>query len=118
VASGRVLVDGKGVGDVGEVVIRDRRHMSSEGVVIVLIVADNQTGEIISGPELLSRGFVFEDEREDLLAEAKELVVQALAELEEPDWTEAQERIRRTLRRFFRRSLDRYPMIMSMILPM
>lgn len=118
VESGRVLVDGKGVGDVGEVVIRDRRHLSSEGVVIVLIVADNQTGEIISGPELLSRGFVFEDEREDLLAEAKELVVQALAELEEPDWTEAQERIRRTLRRHFRRSLDRYPMIMSMILPM
>ena len=118
VESGRIIVDGKGVGDVGEVVLRDRRHLSSDGVVFVLLVVDHTTGEVISGPEVVSRGFVFEEEQGGLLEEAKELVSQVMSELEEPDWAEAQDLIRRALRKHFNKTLERRPMVLPMILPM
>ncbi len=118
VESGRIIVDGKGVGDVGDVVLRDRRHLSSDGVVFVLLVVDHTSGEIISGPEVVSRGFVFEEEQGGLLEEAKELVSQVMDELKEPDWAEAQNLIRRALRRHFNRALERRPMVLPMILPM
>ena len=106
------------MGDVGDVVLRDRRHLSSDGVVFVLLVVDHTTGEIISGPEVVSRGFVFEEEQGGLLEEAKELVSQVMDELKEPDWAEAQNLIRRALRRHFNRALERRPMVLPMILPM
>ena len=59
---GRVFVDGKGVGDVGSLILRDRRHLSNEGLVVVLTVLNNQTGDLLSGPEIISRGFISEEE--------------------------------------------------------
>ena len=118
VASGRIFVDGKGVGDVGDLVLRDRRHLSSDGVVFVLLVVDHSSGEVISGPEVVTRGFVFEEEQAGLLEEAKELVAQVVAEMKEPDWSEAQDLIRRSLKRHFNRVLERRPMVLPMILPM
>ncbi|MBW1712296.1 MAG: ribonuclease J [Deltaproteobacteria bacterium] len=118
VDTGRIFVDGKGVGDVGEVVLRDRRYLSAEGVVFVLVVVDHRSGEVISGPEVVSRGFVFEEEQLDLLEEAKDMVAQVIEDMPEPDWGLAQDEMRRTLRRFFNKTLDRRPMILPMVLPM
>ena len=66
------FVDGKGVGDVGNLILRDRRHLSNEGLVVVLMVLNNQTGELLSGPEIISRGFISEEEYPELIQEAKE----------------------------------------------
>jgi len=74
VTSGRVLVDGLGVGDVGSVVLRDRKHLSQDGLIVAVCIIDEQTNELMSGPDLISRGFVFVRESEELLAEAKTLV--------------------------------------------
>jgi ribonuclease J len=74
VTSGRVLVDGLGVGDIGSVVLRDRRHLSRDGFLMVTVGLDEETGEVILGPEILSRGFVYVAESEDLLDDAKEVV--------------------------------------------
>ena len=74
VETGRVFVDGKGVGDVGNVVLKDRKHLSQDGMVVVIIAIDQATGEIIYGPDIVSRGFVFEDESQQYLDEAKKVV--------------------------------------------
>ena len=74
VPSGRVLVDGLGVGDVGSIVLRDRKHLAQDGLVVVVCSLDEKTNELISGPDLISRGFVFVKESEELFDEAKELI--------------------------------------------
>jgi len=118
VETGRVFVDGKGVGDVGEVVLRDRRHLSADGVVFVLLVVDHRSGEILSGPEVVSRGFVFEEEQGDILEAAKELVIKVVEELAEPDLTVVQDEIRRALRRHFTKLLDRRPVVLPLVMAM
>lgn len=80
VPSGMVLVDGIGLGDVGDVVLRDRRHLSQDGVVIITAAVDMQTGEVLAGPDIISRGFVYERESEELIEEAKQRVLQGLSE--------------------------------------
>jgi ribonuclease J len=120
VQTGRVLVDGKGVGDVGELVLRDRRRLSGDGVVIVLLAVDEQTGDIIYGPDVMSRGFVFEDQKGAILDEAKVLVTEVLEEIESPahiDWTEVAPEIKRKLKRFFFKVIERSPMILPIIIP-
>lgn len=120
VQTGRVLVDGKGVGDVGELVLRDRRRLSGDGVVIVLLAVDEQTGDIIYGPDIMSRGFVFEDQKGAILDEAKILVTEVLDEIESPahiDWTEVAPEIKRKLKRFFFKVIERSPMILPIIIP-
>lgn len=120
VQTGRVLVDGKGVGDVGELVLRDRRKLSGDGVVIVLLAVDKQTGEIIYGPDTMSRGFVFEDQKGAILDDAKVLVMEVLDEIENPahiEWTEIAPEIKRRLKRFFFKVIERSPMILPIIIP-
>jgi ribonuclease J len=78
VEGGHVLIDGLGIGDVGEVVLRDRRHLSRDGFVVVVAARDATTGELIEGPDIISRGFVFMRDAEELMEEAKELVIDAL----------------------------------------
>jgi len=80
VPAGMVLVDGIGLGDVGDVVLRDRRHLSQDGVVIITAAVDMQTGEVLAGPDIISRGFVYERESEELIEEAKQRVMQGLSE--------------------------------------
>jgi ribonuclease J len=116
---GRVYVDGKGVGDVGEAVLRDRRHLSEDGLVVVMVVFEKDSGEIISGPELFSKGFAFEEEEARMMAEAKEVVQNALQHIlhcPEGEPTEDLEAgLRRVLRSHFWRTIRRRPMIMPLI---
>ena len=80
VPSGRVLVDGLGVGDVGNIVLRDRQHLAQDGLIVIVLTMDSQTGEVVAGPDVISRGFVYVRESERLLEEVKQT---ALAILED-----------------------------------
>lgn len=107
------LVDGKGVGDVGTTVLKERRILGDEGVVIVSVALGHKTGDILHGPEIISRGFVFEQQLSHVLEDAKCLV---LDEIELGAATgELKENIRTSLRRFFRRVLERDPIIVPVI---
>ena len=120
IQTGRILVDGKGVGDVGELVLRDRRRLSGDGVVIALLAVDEQTGDIIYGPDIISRGFVFEDQGEFILEEAKRIILEVIGEIESPshiDWTEIGPDIKRRLKRFFYKIIERRPLILPIIIP-
>ncbi|MBW2616325.1 MAG: ribonuclease J [Deltaproteobacteria bacterium] len=120
VQTGRILVDGKGVGDVGEMVLRDRRRLSGHGMVVVLLAVDEQTGETIYGPDMISRGFVFEDKGESLLEDAKCIVLEVLDELERPspiDRTGVESDIKKRLQRFFNKVIERSPLILPVIIP-
>jgi ribonuclease J len=121
VDSGRVYVDGKGVGDVGNIVLKDRKHLSEDGMVVIIIGINQNSGEIIYGPDILSRGFVFEDESREYLAEARSVVVAALDELNREmrcDNDEVNTVVRQALRRFFKKSIERRPVILPMIMAM
>jgi ribonuclease J len=121
VETGRVFVDGKGVGDVGNMVLKDRKHLSEDGMVVVIIGINQGTGEIIYGPDIVSRGFVFEDESQQFLDEAKKIVVDALALVNtevRADWSEVKQEVRAVLRRFFKKTIERRPVILPLILEM
>ena len=121
VESGRVFVDGKGVGDVGNVVLRDRKHLSEDGMVVIIIGMNKTTGGIIYGPDIVSRGFVFEDESQAYLETARCLVVEAVEELSEEmrcDCEEVNTTVRQVLRRFFKKTIERRPVILPVIMEM
>ncbi|CAG0965765.1 ribonuclease J [Geobacter sp.] len=121
VESGRVFIDGKGVGDVGEVVLKDRKHLSEDGMVVVIIVINQQTGELLYGPDIVSRGFVFEDESQEYLDETRKIVQDLLAGMNAEtlgDWGEVKQEVRRILRRFFNKTIERRPVILPLILEM
>jgi ribonuclease J len=121
VESGRVFVDGKGVGDVGNVVLRDRKHLSEDGMVVIIIGMNKTNGGIIYGPDIVSRGFVFEDESQAYLETARCLVVEAIEELSEEmrcDCEEVNTTVRQVLRRFFKKTIDRRPVILPVIMEM
>jgi ribonuclease J len=121
VEHGRVFVDGKGVGDVGAIVLKDRKHLSEDGMVVVIIGIDQETGNIIYGPDIVSRGFVFEDESREYLEAAKQVVTETLATHSIEmlgDWTEVKQEVRAVLRRFFKKSIERRPVILPVILEM
>ncbi len=118
---GRVFVDGKGVGDVGSMELRDRRHLANHGLVIAMLAVNQSTGEVVYGPELFTRGFVPEEEQigEQLLEEARQQLRELLAEQSPEavaDWEELRVNVRKTLRRLFNRSLGRRPLILPVIL--
>jgi ribonuclease J len=121
VQTGRVMVDGKGVGDVGEVVLRDRLRLSGEGMVIVLLAVNEQSGEVLYGPDLVSRGFVFEDPQSPILEDAKCIVLEVLNEIEGPahvDWGEVGPEIKKRLKHFFYEIIERRPLVLPIILPL
>jgi ribonuclease J len=120
VHSGRILVDGKGVGDVGDLVLKDRRILSGDGLVIALIAVDNETGHIIYGPDIISRGFVFEEEIGYILEDAKCIVLEVVEEMDRemaPEWPDLADEIKRQLKRFFYKVIKRRPLILPMIIP-
>ena len=118
VETGRVLVDGKGVGDVGASVLRERRALSEHGMVVVNMILDQETGLLLHGPELSSRGFVFEDENAHLIEEAQNLV-QELVEESDPCAQDRipvlRERIQKALRKHFNSVIRRRPVILPVI---
>lgn len=118
---GRVFVDGKGVGDVGSMELRDRRHLANHGLVIAMLAINQSTGEVVYGPELFTRGFVPEEEQggEQLLEEARQqlrdlLTEQSLGAI--TDWEELRVNVRKTLRRLFNKNLARRPLILPLVL--
>jgi len=119
ITAGRVFVDGKGVGDVGDVVLRDRRHLSDGGMVLAILAVNQHTGEIISGPDLVSRGFAIEDESQAYFERAKEVVLEALAALAPESRTipaEVKEEMRKALRRYFKKTLERRPVVLPFVM--
>jgi ribonuclease J len=115
---GKVFVDGKGVGDVGPVVIRDRRHLSEDGMVLAVLAIHQQSGEIVAGPDLISRGFVRDEEGEEILEQARKIVLETFSGMNREtraDRVELQEEIRVALRRFFRKKLERRPVVLPYI---
>ena len=90
VTSGNVLVDGLGVGDVGNIVLRDRKHLSEDGLIIVVLTLSKEDGSTIAGPDIISRGFVYVREADDLMEEAKKKVVLAIEDCQRrniKDWS-------------------------------
>ncbi|HIJ95391.1 MAG TPA: ribonuclease J [Desulfuromonadales bacterium] len=119
IESGRVFVDGKGVGDVGRIVLRDRKHLSEDGMIVVIIGINKSSGEVIYGPDIVSRGFVFEDENREYLADAKNVVIAALDELNTEmrcDNEEVETAVRQVLRRFCKKTIERRPVILPIIM--
>jgi len=119
VPAGRVLLDRSGTGEVEDVVVRDRRHLSFDGIVVPVVVLDRQTGRVERTPEIVTRGVLDENGGAELLEEAERLVVQA-AEAgpsgEPHDPAQARERVRSELRRFFRRRGQRRPMVIPVVM--
>lgn len=119
VTSGQVFVDGLGVGDVGNIVLRDRRHLSQDGIVVVVVTIDKSEGYVASGPDIISRGFVYVRESEDLMGEAKKAVKGALADCEDrniKDWATIKSSIRDTLKSYLYEKTKRRPMILPIIM--
>jgi len=119
VTAGKVLVDGLGVGDVGNIVLRDRKQLSQDGIIIVVITLSKEDGNIIAGPDIISRGFVYVREAEELLQEAKEQVRLALAEYEGTEaieWSAIKSQVRNVLGRFLFERTRRRPMILPIVM--
>jgi ribonuclease J len=114
VAGGYVFVDGLGVGDVGQVVLRDRQHLSRDGFLIAVVAVDEKTGELLAEPDIISRGFVYMREAEDLIEQAKEQVMTALQKGGSP--TSVSAKIRETLSEFLYEQTRRRPMILPVVI--
>ena len=118
VQSGQVFVDGLGVGDVGNIVLRDRKHLSQDGLMIVVVAMEKYSGNILSGPDIISRGFVYVRESEELMEEAREVVREALFDISDrnlSDWSYIKTMIKDTLRDFLWKKTKRSPMILPII---
>jgi ribonuclease J len=116
---GRVFVDGNSIGDVGDVVIRDRRHLSEGGMVLAIMAIHQQTGELVAGPDLISRGFMSAEESEEVLEQARRAVIETINSINREtrtDPAELQEEVRKTLRRYFRKKLERHPVVLPYII--
>lgn len=114
-----VLVDGLGVGDVGAVVLRDRQHLARDGIVIVLLGLDRSTGKLVSGPDVVSRGFVFMKETGDLLADARRRVLETVRRLQRAhatDWGPVKAAIRADLSQFLYERTRRQPMVLPVVM--
>lgn len=119
VFTGRVLVDGKGIGDVGRSVLKERRNLSEDGLVIVNMAFDEETGIVVYGPEIVSRGFVFETETGHLLEDAKCVILEIVEEVgvDVPDRVnKIQARIQSALRKYFSFTIRRRPVILPFLL--
>jgi ribonuclease J len=115
-----VFVDGRGIGDVQDIVLRDRRHLSEGGLVLAVIGLSQQSGELVAGPELVSRGVVGEETGAEVMEGARVQVLEALEAMDpesRTDAAEVQSEVRRALRRHFRR-LDRRPVILPFVIEM
>ncbi|WIV11183.1 ribonuclease J [Proteiniborus sp. MB09-C3] len=119
VPAGNILVDGLGVGDVGNIVLRDRKHLSEDGLIVVVVTISKQEGYVISGPDIVSRGFVYVRESEDLMEEARTIVRDVLTECEKnkiTDWATLKSSIKDALRNFLYEKIKRNPMILPIIM--
>jgi ribonuclease J len=119
VNSGRIFIDGKGMGGVEEMVLRDRLRLAHDGIVLILLAVDNLTGNIISGPDIISRGFVFEDASQEIINNVKELLANTIKGLGAEyisDSSLLKAKLRSTLKKYLRDTMERRPMIMPIII--
>ena len=119
VPAGRVLVDGLGVGDVGSIVLRDRKHLSEDGVVVIALSLDSVSREVVSGPEVITRGFVYVKESEALLTGANDVACDILEQCyiqNIKDWNQIKNRLRDGVSRYINETTGRTPMIIPIIL--
>ena len=116
---GKIMVDGLGVGDVGSIVLRDRQHLSQDGLIIVVLTMDSASGSVVAGPDVISRGFVYVRESENLMDEVKRIMREKIAKCEEEhitDWSSIKSIIKDTLREFVYQKTKRNPMILPIIM--
>lgn len=119
VPSGRVLVDGLGVGDVGNIVLRDRQHLAQDGLIIIVLTMDSETGEVVAGPDVISRGFVYVRESENLMDDVKSVVRHEISKCEERgvrDWSTIKSTVKENLRDYLFIKTKRNPMIIPIIM--
>ncbi|MBE3587120.1 MAG: ribonuclease J [Thermoanaerobacteraceae bacterium] len=119
VTAGRVLVDGLGVGDVGNIVLRDRRQLSQDGILIVVVTINRELGQVVAGPDIVSRGFVYVRESEHLLEEARDRVKSALEKCNDrglSEWAAIKSQVRDVLGKFLYEKTRRRPMILPIIM--
>jgi ribonuclease J len=117
--TGRIFVDGKGIGDVGQVVLRDRQLLADAGMVVVALTIDKVSGSVVAGPEIASRGFVYMKESDELMEEVKRAVREALAAREEPEVIDREligAIARSAVRRFISQRFDRKPVVIPLVL--
>ena len=119
VQSGRIFVDGLGVGDVGNIVLRDRQHLSQDGLIVIVLTMDSSTGEVIAGPDVISRGFVYVRESENLMDDVKSVVKHEIRKCEQQgvrDWGTIKANLRENLRDYIFMKTKRDPMIIPIIM--
>ena len=119
VPSGRVLVDGLGVGDVGNIVLRDRQHLAQDGLIVIVLTMDSQTGEVVAGPDVISRGFVYVRESENLMDDVKSVVRHEISLCEQRgirDWATIKSSVKENLRDYLFIKTKRNPMIIPIIM--
>jgi len=116
VPSGRVLVDGLGIGDVGNAVLRDRKHLSEDGLIIVVLTIQKETGDVLTGPDVISRGFVYVREAEAFMDEVKQVCKDAVLKCEGRNWSSKKNTIKDTLRDYIYQKTKRTPMILPIIM--
>ena len=119
VTNGRVLVDGLGVGDVGSIVLRDRQHLSQDGLIVIVLTMDSSTGEVVAGPDVISRGFVYVRESENLMDDVKSVVRHEIKKCEDKgirDWATIKSNVRENLRDYIFTKTKRNPMIIPIIM--
>ena len=118
IPTGAVLVDGLGIGDVGNVVLRDRKHLSQDGLIIVVMAINRDDQRLVSGPDIISRGFIYVRENEDIIENTRDVVRQILSQssLAGEDWPALKNRIKDELHRFIFEKIKRNPMILPIIL--
>nr|WP_330408580.1 ribonuclease J [Romboutsia weinsteinii] len=119
IPTGNVLVDGLGVGDVGNIVLRDRKHLSEDGLMIVVVTISKEDGTVLAGPDIISRGFVYVRESEDLMDGAKGIIKQVLKDCEEKnikEWAYLKNNIKENLKEYLYQRTKRNPMILPIIM--
>ena len=119
VPSGNILVDGLGIGDVGNIVLRDRKHLSEDGLIVVVLTISKKDGKVIAGPDIISRGFVYVRESENLIEEIRTVVKDVLDDCEKKkitDWSTLKSNVRDTLRNHLYGKIKRNPMILPIIM--
>jgi ribonuclease J len=119
VNSGHVLIDGLGVGDVGRIVLRDRKHLSEDGIITVVVTMEKESGLVVAGPDIITRGFVYVKEAEALMDSSRKVVMDALSECEDKhirDWNILKNIIKDTLKNHLFEKTKRRPMILPIIM--
>ena len=119
VTAGQVFVDGYGVGDVGSVVLRDRRHLAQDGMIVVVLALSGEDGGLISGPDIITRGFVYVKESEGLMEELRQVALEAVLSIDDRfanDWSAIKATIKNDLSNYLYKKTKRSPMILPVIM--